>query len=137
MAMPKRPRKPKRKFPNFREFMLHWRIFYGHGRLSHRKFPCPKCHGGGRIIHPDAKGDVNEGFRHAPRIKCPRCGGVGTETEVWYREEYQKYRDEYQEEVRVYRLKVAAYESAVKKIRTAKLTQEELEALGLQPATGS
>jgi hypothetical protein len=62
---------------------------------------------------------------------------VGTETEVWYREEYQKYRDEYQEEVRVYRLKVAAYESAVKKIRTAKLTQEELEALGLQPATGS
>jgi len=60
-------------------------------------FPCIKCSGRGRIVHPDEQLDPVEGYKLARRSDCPSCGGTGYGTKKKFMAYYNSLTKKYKE----------------------------------------
>lgn len=114
--------RPKKPYKNYQEYLAKNYAVNRNG-----EFKCRPCDGRGKIIHPDEKPDVIEGYKLARRIPCQICDGTGIAISD------DSYRRSYKERLAEWRKDKENWDrqSILRRSGLAKLTEEEIEALSI------
>jgi len=87
-------------------------------------WPCIECNGSGRIIDPEAVGDVVEGHKFSRRIDCPDCKGSGAITEKAFKAWFDGVMGKWKEDIKARRM-----DEKILKILNRKLSIQEATAI--------
>jgi hypothetical protein len=78
------------------------------------------------LMTPTYPPDPVEGNKNAPQVKCPRCDGSGKGSKEEYQIAYRWHQQDYHQRLAEWKKTKTLRKSAL-----AKLTKEEIEALGV------
>lgn len=117
--------RPQRPYKNVTEFRNSGHDFIVLDR-SGIEWPCLHCRGRKWVFAPGSEPDVIEGNKLRDRVKCHPCGGTGKGSR-------QAILKAYSEVINRWKRRAKAYDEAeaIRKVALAKLTKEEILALGL------
>lgn len=126
-----KPKRPKRPYKNFEAYMQDRRGLMWNQDIE---WPCPECRAHGRIYDPRDPRCPVEGNKNRNTITCPRCRGTRSVEKELYKKWYAGHLAKWKKEVEEYHKTKALFESGMVKLEAAKLTEEEMVALGLVPS---
>ncbi len=99
--------KPKKQYANFAEYCV--------------KVQCLECRGCGYVCKEEDR-DVIEGYKLAPRYKCPSCQGRGVMGRPELKKHYNEYTDKYDQELFQWQETLKLLKTAFKLLSDEQLT---------------
>jgi predicted Fe-S protein YdhL (DUF1289 family) len=108
---------------NFNAFVIRQTVYRTDGKIN-----CFDCDGSGWIWDPDSPRDCIEGNKMRNSISCPGCNRTKVGSLSKWKDAWKKAKKSYMEDIKRKKLK-----EAERKRILNKLTEEEIEFLGLLP----